>query len=85
MIPIVVGIYYLWLFRSLLTIPCSLLNTHSSCLSFPCVPKLIMILSGHLYLSGVWLGMNPRIDTKKKCVDKILVAILSLSLHLHLH
>ena len=44
-----------------------------------------MILSGHLYLSDVWLGMNPRIDTKKKCVDKILVAILSLSLHLHLH
>ena len=28
----------------------------------------VPILIGHLYLSGMWLGVAPRTDTKKTCV-----------------
>ena len=27
-------------------------------------------LTGHLYLSGVWLGVNLQMDTKKTCVER---------------
>jgi hypothetical protein len=28
----------------------------------------LLILNGHLYLIGMWLGMDLRINTKKTCV-----------------
>jgi hypothetical protein len=28
----------------------------------------LLILIGHLYLSGMWLGVPPRTDTAKACV-----------------
>ena len=27
--------------------------------------------SGYLYLSGVWLSVDPRMDTKNMCIKKI--------------
>ena len=30
----------------------------------------LLILNGHLYLSGVWLGVDLRMDIKKACVKK---------------
>ena len=32
----------------------------------------LLILIGHLYLIGVWLGVNLRTDNKKTCVQKAL-------------
>ncbi len=29
-----------------------------------------LIVIGHLFLSGMWLGVAPRTDTKKTCVQK---------------
>ena len=28
---------------------------------------MLLILSGHLYLNGVWLGVDLKTDTKKTC------------------
>ena len=35
-------------------------------------------LTGHLYLSGVGLGVNLKMDTKKTCVEKRLVYVLKI-------
>jgi hypothetical protein len=34
------------------------------------VDNLIWLLIGHPFLSGVWLGVDPRMDTKRVCVSK---------------
>ena len=35
------------------------------------VPNSMPDLTGHLYLSGVWLGVNLKMDTKKTCWKEI--------------
>jgi hypothetical protein len=34
------------------------------------VPNLVLILIEHLYWSGMWFGVAPKTDTKKRCVLK---------------
>ena len=34
------------------------------------VPNSVFILNKHLYLSGVWLSVDLRTDTKKSCIGK---------------
>ena len=35
--------------------------------SMVCVPKCVLVLIVHLCLSGMWLEVLPRIDTKETC------------------
>ena len=42
---------------------------------------LCLVLNKHLYLGGVWLGLNLRINTKKTCVETRLDYVLNHSRH----
>ena len=60
-----------------------LLSSFRSCWDTSCeykvdLPNSMSDLNGHLYLSGIWLGVHLRMDTKKKCVEQRLDYMLKI-------